>query len=177
MEVSNVNIRSPILKTLQWEKKIRPAIPHPLFSLRSIIYQVNCSICPCITILKDRESCFGLLAKFCQKQITSFVKDLTTGGKLSKKLTETANRYRTERSWWMLLFAVKLLWRTIGATWCKPLRWIVNIGVKYVDVWLMSSTQGLALCGDDEIIGPFHNKTILFWLNFWASMVHFCKLM
>ena len=152
---------------------IRPAIPHPLFSLRSIIYHVNCSICP---ILKDRESCFGLLANFCQKQIKRLLKDLTTGWKLAKKLTETANRYRTERSWWMLLFAVKLLWRSIGANWCKSLSWIVNIGVKFVDVWLMSSTQGLALCGDDEIIGSFHSKSILFWLSFWASMIHFCQL-
>ena len=71
-----------------------PAIAPPLFSLESILYQGKFSICPGFTILKTRESCIALVANFCQRQITSSLKDSTTGGKLVQKSTNTENAPR-----------------------------------------------------------------------------------
>ena len=60
-------------------EKIGPAIAHPLFMLENISYQSNFLICPGFAILKARESCIALFANFCQRQITSSLKDSTTG--------------------------------------------------------------------------------------------------
>ena len=105
-----------------------------------------------LAILKARETCIALLANFCQKQITSSVKDSTTGGKLAKKLTETANRNRTERPWLIPLF--------VQATELESKYWR-EVLRRMIDVIVLLSARGLTLRGHSEIIGSFHNGNFL----------------